>query len=105
MTVKNNKGLALWLAMALVIASVSWGFAQTQANPPKAKININTATQAELEALPRIGPSVAKGIVDFRTRNGNFKKIEDLMKVRGVGEKIFQQIKDLITVGQESQAK
>jgi competence protein ComEA len=103
MTTRTNKGLALWLAMALVVVSVSWGYAQT--NPPKAKININTATQAELETLPRIGPSVAKGIVDFRTQNGNFKKIEDLMKVRGIGEKIFQQIKDRITVGQDSQSK
>jgi competence protein ComEA len=102
MTTKTNKGLALGLAAALVILSMAWAHAQT--NPPKAKVNINTANQAELESLPRIGPKVAQRIIDYRTQNGNFKRIEDLMKVKGIGEKIFAQLKDLITV-QENQAK
>jgi competence protein ComEA len=103
MTTKKSKGLALGLAAALVILSLSGAFAQT--NAPKAKVNINTANQAELESLPRIGPKVAQRIIDYRAQNGNFKKIEDLMKVKGIGEKIFAQIKDLITVGQENQVK
>jgi comEA protein len=103
MTAKTNKGLALGLATALLILSLSGAYAQTNAS--KAKININTANRAELESLPRIGPAVAQRIVDFRTKNGNFKKIEDIMKVSGISEKIFAQIKDLITVGQENQAK
>jgi competence protein ComEA len=103
MTVRTNKGLALGLAAALLVLSVSGGYAQ--ANGPKAKININTASQAELETLPRIGPAVAQKIIDYRAKNGNFKKIEDIMKVKGISEKIFAQIKDLITVGQETQAK
>ena len=103
MTTKRNKGLALGLAAALVILSLSGAYAQT--NVPKAKININTATQTELESLPRIGPKVAQRIIEYRTQNGNFKKIDDLMKVKGIGEKIFAQIKELITVGQENQVK
>jgi competence protein ComEA len=103
MTTKKSKGLALGLAAALVILSLSGAYAQT--NAPKAKVNINTANQAELESLPRIGPKVAQRIIDYRAQNGNFKKIEDLMKVKGIGEKIFAQIKDLITVGQENQVK
>jgi competence protein ComEA len=103
MTMKRNKGLALGLAVALVILSLSGAYAQT--NAPKAKININTATQAELESLPRIGPKVAQRIIEYRTQNGNFKKIDDLMKVKGIGEKIFAQLKELITVGQENQVK
>jgi len=63
------------------------------------KININTASQGELQELPRIGEVVAQRIIDFREKNGKFKKIEEIMKVRGVGEKIFANIKDLITVG------
>ncbi|MGC8746400.1 MAG: ComEA family DNA-binding protein [Candidatus Saccharicenans sp.] len=55
---------------------------------------------AELQTLPRIGPKVAQRIIDYRTKNGPFKKAEDLMKVRGIGEKIFNQIKDSITVGE-----
>ncbi len=103
MTVRTNKGLALGLAAALLVLSVSGAYGQTGA--AKAKININTASQAELETLPRIGPAVARKIIEYRTTNGDFKKIEDIMKVKGISEKIFAQIKDLITVGQDSPAK
>jgi competence protein ComEA len=71
---------------------------------PKAagpKVNINTASQAELEGLPRIGPKIAEQIIQYRTQNGNFKKIEEIMKVKGIGEKLFNQLKDLITVSVE----
>jgi competence protein ComEA len=66
---------------------------------PAGKININTATAAELEALPRIGPAIAQRIVDYRTANGPFQTIEEIMDVRGIGPATFEQIKDLITVG------
>lgn len=62
------------------------------------KININTATVDELDALPGIGPALAQRIVDYRTQNGDFKTIEDIKKVRGIGDALFNQIKDLITV-------
>jgi competence ComEA-like helix-hairpin-helix protein len=68
------------------------------AAPPK-KVNINTASVAELQTLPRIGPQIAQRIVDFRTKNGKFKRVEEIMKVRGIGEKVFEEIKDKITVG------
>ncbi len=65
---------------------------------PAGKININTATLAELDALPGIGASIGQRIIDYRTQNGNFQKIDDLKKVRGIGDALFAQIKDLITV-------
>jgi competence protein ComEA len=65
---------------------------------PPGKVNINTATVAELDVLPGIGPSIAQRIVDYRTQNGAFKKADDLKKVRGIGDALFDQIKDLITV-------
>lgn len=61
-------------------------------------ININTATLAELESLPEIGPVTAQKIIEYRQKNGPFKKIEDIMKVPGIGEKTFEAIKLLITV-------
>ena len=61
-------------------------------------VNINTAGQAELEQLPGIGPSLAKKILDFRQKNGQFKTPNDLMAVPGIGEKKFEQLKNLITV-------
>lgn len=65
---------------------------------PLGKININTASAAELDMLPGVGPSIAQRIVDYRTQNGAFKKADDLKKVRGIGDALFDQIKDLITV-------
>ncbi|MEN2983477.1 MAG: ComEA family DNA-binding protein [Dictyoglomaceae bacterium] len=60
------------------------------------KININFASEKELENLPGIGPSLAKKIVEYREQNGPFKSLEDLERVRGIGKKKIEQIKDLI---------
>ena len=62
------------------------------------KVNINTADEAALETLPRVGPAMAKRIIDWRTANGRFTAIEDLMSVTGVGDKTFEQLKDLVTI-------
>jgi competence protein ComEA len=58
----------------------------TESSVKSALININTATALELEALPSVGPSTAKAIVSFRTKNGPFGKAEDLLKVPGIGD-------------------
>lgn len=62
------------------------------------KVNINKATQTELEALPGIGPSIALKIVNYRKENGKFKSIEDLKQVNGIGDSKFNKIKNLITI-------
>jgi len=61
-------------------------------------LNINTATAEQLEALPGIGPAIAKRIVDYRDAHGPFANIEAIQNVSGIGPTIFGQIKDLITV-------
>lgn len=72
---------------------------KTPAGPTAAApLNLNTATGAQLETLPGIGPAVAARILEYRQKNGNFKKIEELMNVKGIGEKSFLKIKALITV-------
>ncbi len=63
-------------------------------------IDINTASQAELESLPGIGPTTAKKIMDYRDANGPFVSIEDIVNVSGIGPVTFERIKDLITVGE-----
>lgn len=62
------------------------------------KVNINTASVSELESLPGIGPALAQRIVDYRQSAGSFQRLEDIKKVRGIGDGIFAQIKELITV-------
>jgi len=72
----------------------------TAAKPAAGKVvNINTASAAELDGLPGIGAKTAALIVEYRQKNGPFKKIEELMNVRGVGEKSFLKLKDQISVG------
>lgn len=61
-------------------------------------ININTATAADFDKLPGIGASKAETIVQYREKNGNFNQIEDLKEVPGIGEALFEKIKDYITV-------
>ena len=61
-------------------------------------VNINTASAGELEALPGIGAKTAALIVEYRQKNGPFKKVEELMNIRGVGEKNFLKLKPQITV-------
>ena len=62
------------------------------------KININTASEKELEEIPGIGPSKAAAIIEYRKKNGPFKKTQDLDKVSGIGEKSIDRMKDQITV-------
>lgn len=63
------------------------------------KLNINMATVKELSMLPGIGEGYAQRIVDYREKNGPFISIEDLMNIKGIGEKRFESISDYITVG------
>ena len=62
------------------------------------KININTASLEALQQLPGIGPVTAQNIINYRTQSGKFTSIEDIKNVSGIGDKKFEQIKDLITV-------
>lgn len=62
------------------------------------KVNINTATQTELETLTGIGPSLANRILEYRNKNGKFKKVDDLKNVKGIGQSKFEGIKDEVVV-------
>jgi competence protein ComEA len=65
---------------------------------PSGPININTANAEELDTLPGIGPAKAAAIIEFRNANGPFESLEDLLEVPGIGEKICEDIQDLITI-------
>ncbi|MFZ2053163.1 MAG: helix-hairpin-helix domain-containing protein [Candidatus Aminicenantales bacterium] len=97
MTRLAAKTLLIGLVLGLVVSPL---VSMQTAAKAGGKVNINTASLEELQKLPRIGPQIAQRILDYRKENGSFKRIEDILKVRGVGEKMFEQLKDQITVGE-----
>lgn len=80
------------LALAL-LASISTAFAA---------VNLNTATQAELDTVKGIGPGKAKAIVEYRDKNGPFKSVDDLNQVKGFGQKSIDKLRAELTVGDGS---
>lgn len=70
----------------------------SNSDPRSGLVNINRASKEELKTIPGIGDGIANKIIDYRTQNGNFSTIEDIMKVSGIKEKLFSKIKDHITV-------
>lgn len=81
-------------------ASGSSGAGATGGGPggPAARVNLNTADQQALETLPRIGPALAARILQWRQKNGRFTSVEDLMAVSGIGPKMLESLRELVTV-------
>lgn len=61
-------------------------------------VNLNTATDIELQSLPGVGPSKAKSIIEYREKNGGFKSIDEIKNIKGIGESSFEKLKDKITI-------
>lgn len=90
--------LALAIITLLPAGTLAQQNASSQAAPASSPVNLNTATAADLEKLPGVGPATAARIIEYRQKNGNFKKSEELMNVQGIGEKTFLKLKSLVTV-------
>ena len=80
------------------ITSSSGATEENKGNGEFSKVNINTATQTELETLPGIGPSTSLKIINYREENGNFTNIDEIKEVSGIGDAKYENIKDLICV-------
>lgn len=91
--------------MVAVIAFVCKTQSCFSAEEIEGKVNINTATEAQIAMLPGIGQKIAIEIINYRTNNGNFKVLEDIKKVSGVGDKKFEKIRDLIILEGDSTIK
>lgn len=85
------------IVICLIAAAPHLANAQEPSAASKPTVNLNTATLDQLTALPGIGPKTAELILQYRTKNGGFKKIEELMNIKGIGEKSFLKIKPLVS--------
>ena len=90
--------LTLRTALAVLVLSLATLPLAAQSG----SVNINTASSEELERLPRVGPSVAQKIIDFRTEQGTFQQAEDLLLVQGIGEKTFELLRPFVSVSGET---
>ena len=92
--------LLLTLSVAIPMWTASADARRAQDSKPSAValVNLNTATAEQLDRLPGVGAKTAALIIEYRQKNGGFKKIEDLMNIRGIGEKSFLKLRPLITV-------
>jgi len=99
MSIRNAaRSLALAFALVSLLAGAATAVAADEAAAPAKKVvNINQASTDELARLPRVGPSLAGKIVAHRSQNGPFKRTEDLMEVKGVGEKMYAVLKPYVT--------
>ena len=119
---KLRKQEKIWLLLAALCAALTFAVTAASRTPPVAAtvvlaplapsaspnaaapaalLDLNTATAAQLDALPGIGATLAQRIVDYRAANGNFRCVEDIMKVSGIGAGKFEKIQNSITVTQE----
>ncbi len=84
----NFKNLCLGLILALFLVG----------NVLAGLVNLNTATKEELQTLPGVGPAVAQRIVEYRTKFGPFKSVDELLEIKGIGPKKLEKIKPLVTL-------
>lgn len=94
----NNENPNVGLISSKTTISNSQSGNNESQSQEEGKININTATKEELMKLPRIGDSMSQRIIDYREKEGNFKLVDDIKEVSGIGDKMFENIKDQITI-------
>ncbi len=80
--------LVLFAAAAVVVAA--------EGGSSKGVVNINTASAEQLQLLPRVGPALAERIIEFRDANGPFQRVDELVAVRGIGEKSLEKLRPYV---------
>lgn len=98
------RALAGLLTLAFLLLGSSTAFADASAGL-SGKVNVNTATQQELELLPGIGAARARAVIDARKQRGGFKRVEDLLEVKGIGEASLEQLRPFVTLEGKTTAR
>jgi comEA protein len=95
---RRRKFLAAILSLGSVVLLSSASPAFAKKTPAPHSIDLNSATIKELEQLPGVGPTTAKAIVDFRTKTGRFRRVDDLLVIRGISESKLKKMRPYITI-------
>jgi competence protein ComEA len=100
----HRRFVAAVLATALAVLAVPGIVAAADKAQPTGKINLNTASVEQLQSLPGVGPALAARIVEHRQKSGAFRTTQELMNVKGIGEKNLARIEQWLTVGEAPKA-
>jgi comEA protein len=96
---KNRQSLYTFCVALLFVAIFALaGRSAAQKKPSATPVNINTATIAQLETLPGVGPNTAKSIVDFRNHSGPFQRVEDLLAIKGISKSKLEKLRPYVTI-------
>ena len=95
---KTKNILTLLVILAMAAVSLAAVDQPSPAGAGKQLVNINSADAAQLAKLPQIGAKMAQRILEYRKNSGGFKRVQDLLKVKGIGEKLFAKLQPLITI-------
>jgi len=102
---KLNRIVATGLATALAFLTFT-GAAMAAGKPaPAGKVNLNSASVEQLSSLPGVGPKLAARIVEYRQKSGSFKATQELMNVKGIGEKNYEKLQPFLSVGGAAETK
>ncbi len=101
---KRINASAALLSLVLVLTGAFIARAQHK-NPPLAPIDLNTATVEELQQLPSIGPQMAKEIVEFRMKSGPFRRVEDLLAIKGITKQRLEKIRPYVKIASSDPKK
>jgi competence ComEA-like helix-hairpin-helix protein len=101
---KRINASAALLSLVLVLTAAFIARAQHK-NPPLAPIDLNTATVEELQQLPSIGPQMAKEIVEFRMKSGPFRRVEDLLAIKGITKQRLEKIRPYVKIASSDPKK
>lgn len=99
MTPRRTSSASLFLFSLVLIALLGAAGTQAKKKPPSIPLDLNSATPAELEQLPGIGPVTAQAIVNFRTKSGLFRRVDDLLAIHGISQRKLDQLRPYVTVG------
>ena len=99
-TVRSRLAIVLCLAIA-AFGTLAAAPKSEDGNTAMTPVDLNRASAEQLQQLPGIGPALASRIVEFREKQGGFERVEDLLKVKGIGEKSFQKLRPHVTVGKK----